>query len=258
MKRENGTTTITEDDGTTSKVAIYSMARRGLWFYPFAERLAMANNMEGAMIERYGIEQGTANAIVFYQAMIDTERGELTPFGRQTPAELHNGFIADLNENGAPGNASGAEEATRMRNIDLIRESYHRRRRALALCAGWIVHRRCLIHRAAMPPALHVVEKTVSDSTTTARQLYLQPMWRWRRAGLNQTGEQLRHHRGGATLMCWVLITGPQNQHQTLPARDRRQLAADRQQREQERQKQAAEDAEQRRATFAVCIPECA
>ena len=35
--------------------------------------------------------------------------------------------------------------------------------------------------------------------------------------------------------MCWVLITGPQNQHQTLPARDRRQLAADRQQREQER-----------------------
>jgi hypothetical protein len=25
----------------------------------------------------------------------------------------------------------------------------------------------CLIHRAAMPHALHVVEKTVSDSTTT-------------------------------------------------------------------------------------------
>jgi hypothetical protein len=33
--------------------------------YPFAERLAMANNIEGAMIERYGIEQGTENAIVF-------------------------------------------------------------------------------------------------------------------------------------------------------------------------------------------------
>lgn len=32
MKRENGTTTVTEADGTTSKVAIYSMARRGLWF----------------------------------------------------------------------------------------------------------------------------------------------------------------------------------------------------------------------------------
>ena len=102
MKRENGTTTVTESDGTSSQVAIYSNGTAGIVVYPFAERLAMANNMEGAMIERYGIEQGTANAIVFYQAMIDTERGELTPFGRQTLAELHDGFIADLNENGWP------------------------------------------------------------------------------------------------------------------------------------------------------------
>ena len=102
MKRENGTTTITEDDGKSSLVTFYSNGTAGIVVYPFAERLAMANNMEGAMIERYGIEQGTENAIVFYQAMIDTERGELTPFGRQTLAELHDGFIADLNENGLP------------------------------------------------------------------------------------------------------------------------------------------------------------
>ncbi|EFA6070760.1 hypothetical protein C5063_001431 [Escherichia coli] len=102
MKRENGTTTVTEADGTTSKVAIYSNGTAGIVVYPFAERLAMANNIEGAMIERYGIEQGTANAIVFYQAMIDTERGELTPFGRETLAELHNSFIAELDENGWP------------------------------------------------------------------------------------------------------------------------------------------------------------
>ena len=102
MKRENGTTTIKEDDGKSSLVTFYSNGTEGIVVYPFAERLAMANNMEGAMIERYGIEQGTANAIVFYQAMIDTERGELTPFGRETLAELHDGFIADLNENGLP------------------------------------------------------------------------------------------------------------------------------------------------------------
>lgn len=102
MKRENGTTTITEDDGKSSLVTFYSNGTAGIVVYPFAERLAMANNMEGAMIERYGIEQGTANAIVFYQAMIDTERGELTPFWRETLAELHDGFIADLNENGLP------------------------------------------------------------------------------------------------------------------------------------------------------------
>lgn len=102
MKRENGTTTIKEDDGKSSLVTFYSNGTAGIVVYPFAERLAMANNMEGAMIERYGIEQGTANAIVFYQAMIDTERGELTPFGRETLAELHDGFITDLNENGLP------------------------------------------------------------------------------------------------------------------------------------------------------------
>lgn len=102
MKRENGTTTVTEADGKSSLVTFYSNGTEGIVVYPFAERLAMANNMEGAMIERYGVEQGTANAIVFYQAMLDTERGELTPFGRQTLAELHDGFIADLNENGWP------------------------------------------------------------------------------------------------------------------------------------------------------------
>ena len=102
MKRENGTTTIKEDDGKSSLVTFYSNGTEGIVVYPFAERLAMANNIEGAMIERYGVEQGTEKAIVFYQAMLDTERGELTPFGRETLAELHDGFIADLNENGWP------------------------------------------------------------------------------------------------------------------------------------------------------------
>lgn len=102
MKRENGTTTVTESDGTSSQVAIYANREVGIVVYPFAERLAMANNIEGAMIERYGIVQGTENAIVFYRAMLNAERGELTPFGRETLAELHDHFIADLNENGWP------------------------------------------------------------------------------------------------------------------------------------------------------------
>ncbi|EAA0939510.1 hypothetical protein CHK22_08825 [Salmonella enterica] len=102
MKRKNGTTTITEPDGTSSQVAIYSNGTAGIVVYPFAERLAMANNIEGAMIERYGAEQGTESAIVFYRAMLDESRGELTAFGRQVLAELHDHFIADLEENGLP------------------------------------------------------------------------------------------------------------------------------------------------------------
>ncbi|XJX72399.1 hypothetical protein ACH9AG_09115 [Salmonella enterica subsp. enterica serovar Agona] len=102
IKRENGTTTVTEPDGTSSQVAIYSNGNSGMVIYPFAERLAMANNIEGAMIERYGTEQGTESAIAFYRAMLDVDYGELTAFGRETLAELHDHFIADLEENGWP------------------------------------------------------------------------------------------------------------------------------------------------------------
>ncbi|HDY7128291.1 TPA: hypothetical protein RRD95_002670 [Klebsiella pneumoniae] len=102
MKRENGTTTVTEPDGSASQVAIYSNGKAGIVVYPFTERLAMANSIEGALIERYGTEQGTENAIVFYQSMLDVEAGELTPAGREILAELHDGFIDDIEQNGLP------------------------------------------------------------------------------------------------------------------------------------------------------------
>lgn len=102
MKLKNGTTIVTEPDGTSSQVAVYSNGKASITVYPFSERLAMANNIEGAMIERYGSEEGAENAIVFYQAMLDVEVGELTAFGRETLAELHDHFISDLQQNGWP------------------------------------------------------------------------------------------------------------------------------------------------------------
>lgn len=102
MKLINGTTIVTEPDGTSSQVAVYSNGKASITVYPFSERLAMANNIEGAMIERYGSEEGAEKAIVFYQAMLDVEAGELTSFGRETLAELHDHFISDLQQNGWP------------------------------------------------------------------------------------------------------------------------------------------------------------
>jgi hypothetical protein len=102
MKRENGTTTVTEPDGTASQVAIYSNGKAGIVVYPFAERLSLANNIEGSLIERYGPEEGTGKAIVFYQYMLDVDAGELTPAGREILAELHDGFIDDIEQNGLP------------------------------------------------------------------------------------------------------------------------------------------------------------
>lgn len=102
MRRENGTITVTESDGTPSQVAVYSGGKGGMSVYPFSERLAMANHIEGSMTGHYGAEKGTENAIMFYSAMLDLESGRLTPLGRETLAELHDYIIADLNENGIP------------------------------------------------------------------------------------------------------------------------------------------------------------
>ncbi|HBE1185614.1 TPA: hypothetical protein KL048_003292, partial [Salmonella enterica subsp. enterica serovar 4,[5],12:i:-] len=44
----------------------------------------------------------TKNAIIFYSNMFDVEQGTLTSFGREVLADLHNSFIAELNENGIP------------------------------------------------------------------------------------------------------------------------------------------------------------
>lgn len=102
MKLKNGTAVITEPDGTSSQVAIYSNGKVSIPVYPFSERLAMANNIEGVLIERYGPEQGAEKAIVFYQSMLDVDVGELTPTGREMLASLHDSFIADLEERGMP------------------------------------------------------------------------------------------------------------------------------------------------------------
>ncbi|WP_213194387.1 hypothetical protein [Citrobacter portucalensis] len=102
MKRENGTTIVTDLDGTTSWAALYSNGDTTIPLYPLTERLAMANNIEGAMLERYGVEQGIENIIIFYRSMLDVELGELTPFGREVLAELHDHFISDLEVNGWP------------------------------------------------------------------------------------------------------------------------------------------------------------
>ncbi|EIA8253075.1 hypothetical protein K7V57_003993 [Escherichia coli] len=102
MREENGTVSIIDDTGNPSEVAVYSNGIVAMPLYPVAERLAMANNIEGAMIEKYGVDVGTNNAIIFYSNMFDVEQGTLTSFGREVLADLHNSFIAELNENSIP------------------------------------------------------------------------------------------------------------------------------------------------------------
>ncbi|SAR47678.1 2-polyprenylphenol hydroxylase related flavodoxin oxidoreductase [Klebsiella pneumoniae] len=102
MKLKNGTTVITEPDGTSSQVAIYSNGKVSIPFTSFLSAWQWRTTLRGALIERYGPEQGAEKAIVFYQSMLDVDVGELTPTGREILAGLHDCFIDDIEQNGLP------------------------------------------------------------------------------------------------------------------------------------------------------------
>ncbi|MCT4713227.1 hypothetical protein MUA04_23945 [Enterobacteriaceae bacterium H11S18] len=101
QREENGTVQVEWRPGDTRECALYVGKFGAMNLYPCAERLAMANNIEGALIERYGREQGTRNAIEFYVAMKEREGG-LTELGRQVLSDLHDTFIRELNDTGLP------------------------------------------------------------------------------------------------------------------------------------------------------------
>uniref|UniRef100_A8GIN8 Uncharacterized protein n=1 Tax=Serratia proteamaculans (strain 568) TaxID=399741 RepID=A8GIN8_SERP5 len=69
------------------------------------ERLAIANNIEGTGIERYGIEEGAKLIVKFYQQMLEISNGNIvgiSAFGRDTLNELHEGFLQAYITEGLP------------------------------------------------------------------------------------------------------------------------------------------------------------
>jgi hypothetical protein len=97
----NGTVTVEWRPGEFRECAVYQGEYGAMNLYLSTERFAMANNIEGALIEKYGTEQGTLNAIEFYAAMRG-ENGGLSEMGRKVLSELHDGFIKELNDSGMP------------------------------------------------------------------------------------------------------------------------------------------------------------
>ncbi|WP_099350719.1 hypothetical protein [Erwinia amylovora] len=98
--RENGAVEVENGRGGTDSGVIYCGQYGCMAVYPAPERFAMANNIESALIERYGREQGTRNAVLMYQAML--EGGGLSDMGRELLADLHDGFIRMLRDEGLP------------------------------------------------------------------------------------------------------------------------------------------------------------
>lgn len=101
QREKNGTIPVEWRSGEWMMCAMYCGKFGSMNLHPGAERLAMANNIEGALIERYGAEQGTKNAIEFYMAM-KNQSGGLTDLGRNVLSDLHDSFIEQLNTEGLP------------------------------------------------------------------------------------------------------------------------------------------------------------
>ncbi|CAK9884232.1 MAG: hypothetical protein XXXJIFNMEKO3_00614 [Candidatus Erwinia impunctatus] len=98
--KKNGFAESTDMNGEKIETAFYRGDNGSMPVYLFAERQAMANNIEGALIERYGAEQGKCNAVMFYREMIDGDG--LSDMGRDVLNDLHESFIAAIESGDIP------------------------------------------------------------------------------------------------------------------------------------------------------------
>ena len=98
----NGMMEVDNSEGGTDTAALYMGKHGGMPLYPRAERLLMANSIEGAFIAQHGEAEGTSKAIAFYIAMRGEGEACLSDMGREFLADLHDDFIHTFNTIGLP------------------------------------------------------------------------------------------------------------------------------------------------------------
>ncbi|QBH98435.1 hypothetical protein EKN56_19790 [Limnobaculum zhutongyuii] len=101
LREKNGVVRVERCPDEFVDCAVYRSNQGAMNIYLSTERFAMANNIEAALIERFGVEQGTRNATQFY-IMMRSEDGGLSDFGWEVLTEMHDGFLQQLNESGMP------------------------------------------------------------------------------------------------------------------------------------------------------------
>ncbi|EOI6425992.1 hypothetical protein ACMU9U_002895 [Yersinia enterocolitica] len=102
---QHGTIEATKEDGTTERAAVYRGQHGGIVIYPATERFALANNVEGLAFEKFGAD-AHRKAVMIYQSMTvaDSNGGNLrlSPWGRDSMALLHDGFMKAYITEGLP------------------------------------------------------------------------------------------------------------------------------------------------------------
>ncbi|EAO9706600.1 TPA: hypothetical protein G8L55_002206 [Salmonella enterica] len=106
MREENGLVEVQNERGETEQVAVYTGEKGGIVVYPWAERFALANHIEGLANEMFPPDQAPEMAMNIYRSMIEADPDgqgiRMSVAGRKGMALLHDGFIETLKTEGLP------------------------------------------------------------------------------------------------------------------------------------------------------------
>lgn len=101
----NGAVDVKNEKGERVEVAIYSGERDGIVIYPWSERFALANHVEGLAYEIFPADKATEMAVAIYRSMIDISSVtgiDMSEEGLKGMAILHDSFIETLKTEGIP------------------------------------------------------------------------------------------------------------------------------------------------------------
>ncbi|MFJ5982364.1 hypothetical protein ACIQCX_15750 [Enterobacter cancerogenus] len=101
----NGAVDVKNEKGERVEVAIYSGERDGIVIYPWSERFALANHVEGLAYEIFPADKATEMAVAIYRSMLEISAAtgvDMSEEGLKGMALLHDSFIDTLKTEGIP------------------------------------------------------------------------------------------------------------------------------------------------------------
>lgn len=101
----NGTIDVKNEQGESEEVTVYTGEQGGIVIYPWSERFALANNIEGLAYEMFPANKAPEMASAIYRSMIDISPVtgiDMSEEGLKGMALLHDSFIETLKTEGIP------------------------------------------------------------------------------------------------------------------------------------------------------------
>ncbi|WP_102602379.1 hypothetical protein [Citrobacter freundii complex sp. CFNIH2] len=101
----NGSVEVKNEQGEPEEVTVYTGEQGGIVIYPWSERFALANHIEGLAYEMFPANKAPEMAAAIYRSMIDISPVtgiDMSEGGLKGMALLHDSFIETLKTEGIP------------------------------------------------------------------------------------------------------------------------------------------------------------